>query len=123
MILYEPEVHFGEDVVVPEIAGWRIENFILVQNSPWQVAPPDWVCEVPSDKTREVDTGRKKDIYAREGVPHLWFVNPETETLEAFVLEDQEWTRIAALAGDAEVSIPPFDAIGFRLSCLWHPKL
>src|ERR1041384_7619080 len=26
LILFEPEIHLGEDVVVPDLAGWRLER-------------------------------------------------------------------------------------------------
>src|SRR5262245_21146776 len=31
-ILFEPEVHFGEDVLVPDLAGWRRERMPKVPN-------------------------------------------------------------------------------------------
>ena len=47
---------------------------------------PDWVCEVLSPSTRRIDRNEKRAIYAREGVPDLWFVDPDTRALEVFGL-------------------------------------
>ena len=80
---------------------------------------PDWVCEVLSPSTRAIDTGAKRSIYAREGVSHLWFVDPETRTLEAFELREGFWVVLDILTGDSMVSLPPFDAISFSLGDLW----
>ena len=80
---------------------------------------PDWVCEVLSPSTRQLDLGHKRAIYAREGVGHLWFVDPGAQTLEAFELRDGQWMLIDTLFGDAPVSLPPFDAITFPLNALW----
>ncbi|WP_419737604.1 Uma2 family endonuclease [Ruegeria sp.] len=59
------------------------------------------------------------NIYAREGVGYLWFVDPDGRTLEAFELKDGKWVLIASLANADTVSVPPFDAISFPLSNLW----
>ena len=80
---------------------------------------PDWVCEVLSPSTRQLDLGPKCNVYAREGVGHLWFVDPGAQTLEAFELRDGKWMLIDTLFGDASVSLPPFGAIAFPLGALW----
>lgn len=80
---------------------------------------PDWVCEVLSPSTRRLDLSEKRALYAREGVRHLWFVDPDARTLEAFELRDGQWLLLATLADDAPVSLPPFDAITFPLDALW----
>ena len=40
----------------------------------------DWVCEVLSASTRKVDLQGKRPIYAREGVGHLWLIEPVDRT-------------------------------------------
>ena len=80
---------------------------------------PDWVCEVLSPSTRRIDLGDKREIYAREGVRNLWFVEPNAKTLETFELREGQWVLLATLADDDPVSLPPFDAITFPLDALW----
>ncbi len=47
---------------------------------PWEVGkPPDWVLEAASSSTGPEDTGRKRRIYARIGVPEYWRFDPTTE--------------------------------------------
>ena len=58
-------------------------------------------------------------VYAREGVGHLWLVDPADRTLEAFELHDGQWLLIASAKDDDPVSIRPFDAITFSLGDLW----
>ena len=57
--------------------------------------------------------------YAREGIPHLWLIDPVERTLEAFELHDGQWLLIASAQDDEPVSIRPFDAITFSLGELW----
>ncbi len=118
-IVYEPELHFGEDVVVPDLAGWRKSRLPEYPDAAYFTLAPDWVCEVLSPSTRRIDTGIKRTIYAREGVGFLWFIDPTARTLEAFELRDGFWALLDMLTGDAGISVPPFDAISFDLSDLW----
>ena len=118
-IIDEPELHLGEDIVVPDLAGWRRETMPEYPTGAYFDLAPDWVCEVLSPSTRAIDLGSKRDIYAREGVGHLWFVDPDAKTLEAFELCEGKWVLLATLADDAPVSLPPFDAVTFPLDALW----
>ena len=118
-ILYEPELHFGEDILVPDLAGWRRERMPDYPDTPYFTLAPDWVCEILSPSTRTFDLEEKRPIYAREGVGHLWFVDPAARTLEAFALQDGAWTPAGSAREDEPVSLPPFQAVTFPLDALW----
>lgn len=118
-ILFEPELHFADDVLVPDIAGWRRERMPTFPVAPWFDLAPDWVCEVLSPRTRRIDLTEKREIYGARGVGHLWFVDPIARTLEAFALRDGVWMLGAALKDAEDVRVPPFDAVTFPLSALW----
>ena len=48
---------------------------------PWEVGkPPDWVLEIGSASTGREDVGRKRDIYARIGVPEYWRFDPSKDS-------------------------------------------
>ncbi len=88
--------------------------------SAWFEAAPDWVCEILSPSTARTDRILKMPIYAREGVAHLWLVDPDLQTLEVYALGDEgHWVLLDALEGDAPVRQRPFDAIEFPLTSLW----
>jgi Uma2 family endonuclease len=119
-ILDEPELHLGEDVLVPDLAGWRRERMPRLPESAWFELAPDWVCEILSPSTARTDRVLKMPIYAREGVAHLWLVDPDLQTLEVYALGDEgHWVLLDALEGDAPVRQRPFDAIEFPLTSLW----
>ncbi len=118
-IVFEPELHLGADIVVPDLAGWRRATMPVYPDAAYCEIPPDWACEVLSPSTRRIDRNEKRAIYAREGVPHLWFVDPDARTLEVFGLRGGRWALLDTLADDAEVSQPPFEAVGFPLAALW----
>ena len=87
VLLDEPELHFGDDVLVPDIAGWRRERMPALPSTAYFALAPDWLCEVLSPSTETIDRTLKLAIYAAQGVGHVWLVNPLLETLEVLRLE------------------------------------
>ena len=118
-ILYEPELHLDEEVLVPDLAGWRRERMPELPDTAYFTLAPDWVCEVLSPSTRKLDLVHKRPIYASAAIAHLWLIDPVERILEAFELHKGQWQLIATVEDDDSVSIAPFEAITFRLSELW----
>jgi Uma2 family endonuclease len=118
-ILAEPELHFGDDVAVPDLAGWRRTRLSEMPSEAFFTLAPDWVCETLSPSTERIDRGTKLALYAREGVAHTWLVNPISETLEAYRLEHECWLLVVTHAGDVAARIEPFEAVELELWRLW----
>jgi len=118
-ILFEPELHFRDDVLVPDLAGWRRTRLPAVPDEAYFTLAPDWICEVLSPGTARLDRQRKLAVYAREGVAHAWLLDPIERTLEVLRLEGRQWTIIAVHAGDEEVRAEPFEATSLPLARLW----
>jgi len=113
---------WGEDIAVPNLAGWRRETMPTYPDGAYFEVAPEWVCAVLSPATRRLDRNEKRSLYAREGVLRLWFVDPDDKTLEVFALREGRWVLLAMLADDAPVSQPPFEAITFPLDALWPER-
>lgn len=109
--LVEPELHLGGNVLVPDWAAWRRERMPVLPNTAAFTQSPDWVCEVVSPSTVALDRGRKMTIYAREGVTHLWLVDPILRTLEVYRLEGEGWIVAGAHGGSDPVVAEPFQAV------------
>jgi Uma2 family endonuclease len=120
-LFFEPELHFGEDVVVPDIAGWRRSRMPELPTGVGTKLAPDWLCETLSAPTIEIDRA-KLDVYAREGVPHVWLVDPEQRTLELLVLRGSSLSIQATYHGRERVRAEPFDAVEIELAFLWGER-
>jgi Uma2 family endonuclease len=121
-ILDEPELHLHDDVLVPDLAGWRRERMPALPEKAFFELAPDWACEVPSPATEAIDRGRKMEIYAREGVNHLWLVNPVHRTLETYRLAASRWTLLTTFVGDGAVRAEPFEVVNLDMSRWWAPE-
>lgn len=119
-ILSEPELHFGEHVLVPDLAGWRRERMPALPKEPYFSLAPDWACEVLSPSTERID--RKLRIAAEAGVAHAWLVKPSDRTLEVLRLRDGHWEIIRVWEDAAMVRAEPFQEIEFDLGGLWDDE-
>ncbi len=119
ILLDEPELHFRNDVLVPDLAGWRRERLPTLPADAFLTLAPDWVCEVLSPSTEALDRGTKLRIYAREGVAHAWLVDPLRQTLEVLALASGRWAPLGAYEGRVTVCVPPFEAIELEVGSLW----
>jgi Uma2 family endonuclease len=115
----EPELHFGNDVLVPDLAGWRRERLPSLPKDAYLTLAPDWICEVLSPSTESIDRGKKLRIYAREGVTHAWLIEPLRQSLEVLALESGSLEKIEEHHGSSTVRARPFDAIALELNPLW----
>jgi Uma2 family endonuclease len=119
IILGEPEIHLGQQVLVPDLAGWRRTSLPKLPSTAHIAVAPDWVCEVISPSTARLDRAKKLRIYASEGVRHAWLVDPLARTVEVLRLEGGRWAILAAHAGDAVVRLEPFEDLELELGALW----
>jgi Uma2 family endonuclease len=115
----EPELCCGNDVLVPDQAGWRRTNTADRPTTAAFTDRPDWVCEIVSPSTGKIDRTRKMRIYAREGVGHLWLVEPTLRTVEVYRLKGGEWVVATVCGGDGPARMEPFDAIELDVSRWW----
>ena len=119
--LDEPELHFGDNVLVPDLAGWRRERVAAPPEAPWLTLAPDWVCEVLSPSSWAVDRVRKLPLYFREGVRHAWLIDPLRRTLEVYRTGKGNWQRTHLYEGDGTVWVEPFESAPLPMGLLWLP--
>jgi hypothetical protein len=121
LFIIEPEIRSERTFsrLVPDVAGWRRARMPAVPDVAFFTLPPDWLCEILSTSTSSFDRATKLAIYAREGVPWAWLVDPLARTLEVLKLENGRWTILATHAGTEVVRAEPFEAVELELAALW----
>jgi Uma2 family endonuclease len=119
ILTIEPELHFGANVVVPDLAGWRRERLPVVGDVPFLELAPDWLCETLSRSTEKLDRVKKMKVYARTGVSHVWLLDERRRYLEVYRLEDRHFELIAIHEEGETVRAEPFDAIELTLANLF----
>jgi Uma2 family endonuclease len=120
-ILFEPELHLDDDVVVPDLAAWRRERLPELPDVAFVTLSPDWVCEILSPGRERLVRVKKLLTYARAGVAHAWLVDPVAKVLEVMRLEGGRWMLLGAHAGEERVRAEPFGAVELDLERWWLP--
>jgi Uma2 family endonuclease len=119
IIIVEPEIAFGENILVPDLAGWKKERFPMEEPHNWISVAPDWVCEVLSPGTAQADRAGKMPIYAQHQVSNAWLIDPILKTLEVFRFELGRWVVLGVYARSAKLRAEPFAEIEIDLGLLW----
>jgi Uma2 family endonuclease len=119
VVIIEPEIGLGENILVPDLAGWKRERLPAEEPHNWISVAPDWVCEVLSPGTVGKDKVKKMPLYARYKVPYAWLVDPQEKTLEVFRLQQGVWAVIGLFGAGDKVRAEPFQEIEFALNDLW----
>ena len=88
MVLSAPlDIQLDENnVVQPDLIVVSVENRSAIQGAAFS-GVPDLVVEVLSPTSRRRDFVLKSVLYARNGVPEYWVVDPESERIHVYTLE------------------------------------
>lgn len=122
-ILDEPELHLGDDVLVPDIAGWRRERMPFPPDVAAFELAPDWVCEVLSPSTVRMDRLAKLASYAEHGVAYVWLVDPAARVVEVYRRQGRGWAVVTVADGDDPAArLEPFEAVALDLTAWWRPE-
>ena len=120
-IILEPELHLGRptDVMVPDLAGWRIERLPELPDDHRFTVAPDWVCEVLSPSTERFDRSVKMPAYERHAVRYVWLIDTEERALEVHRFKRPLLKLLAKHTGNVKVRAEPFQAVEINLAWLW----
>lgn len=99
---YEPDVYF-----------WSKEKATTFQPDQLRFPAPDFIAEVLSESTADNDRGVKFEDYAAHGVAEYWILDPEAQTVEQYLLDDETYklavkTDSASNATLKSAAIPGF---------------
>jgi len=119
LIFFEPELHLSEEIVVPDLAGWRCERLPRAPEGAFFTVVPDWVCEVLSKSTERMDRLEKMRLYASFGVQYAWLIHPLRRTIETFRLSNGAWLASGVYNEPDRARIEPFGAIELHVASLW----
>ena len=75
----------------PDVCYWRWETAQHFTDDQMKFPAPDFVAEVLSPSTEDVDRGIKFEDYALHGVAEYWIVDPVAETIEQYTLHGERY--------------------------------
>ena len=106
-------------VLQPDIVFLATERSHLVSERAIEGAPT-LVVEILTPASTLIDRVTKPILYARHGVPFVWLVDPEGESLEAFALAGGRYRLAVRASGAVPASLPPFDGLVLEPRRMWR---
>jgi Uma2 family endonuclease len=94
-----------ENVLQPDIAYISAAHSSILVPEGVRGAP-ELCVEVLSERTRSLDMGIKRTLYARHGVTEYWAVDPDAKTLDLFRLQDDPTKPARTFAGAETLASP-----------------
>lgn len=96
----------------PDICFFGLEKANEFEPDQMRFPAPDFVVEILSKSTAVYDRGVKFEDYAAHGVMEYWIIDPEEETLEQYLLEDEQY-ELKVKSSSGEVSSQAI--VGFQI--------
>ncbi|MEM1121798.1 MAG: Uma2 family endonuclease, partial [Bacteroidota bacterium] len=73
---------------LPDIAFFPKEKSDKFSPNTWKYPAPDLAIEILSKGTAKTDRGIKKQDYAKHGTKEYWLIDPDKQTVEQFMLNE-----------------------------------
>ena len=80
---------------------------------------PTLVVEVLSPGTAHIDRNRKRQLYARHGVPYYWIVDPEARTIDVHRMAAAGYGVPERFGGAVLADLPPFPGLTLDPATVW----
>jgi Uma2 family endonuclease len=75
---------------------------------------PDFLVEILSPKTAELDKKPKRRVFARSGVKELWIIDPETKLIHVYYLQKDAERPAATYTEKDTFSSPHFPGLKIK---------
>jgi Uma2 family endonuclease len=117
----EPELRSERSFsrLIPDVAGWRRSTGWPGPDESLISLVPDFVAEVLSPGTEEVDRGPKREAYGLMGVGWVWILDPVAKTVETFANVRGTMVPGPALLSSDLIAAPPFENLTLRVEALF----
>lgn len=73
---------------LPDVCFFGQEKAAQISPDQVKYPPPDFIAEILSPSTASKDRGIKFEDYADHGVQEYWLIDPQSETVEQYLLKD-----------------------------------
>ena len=76
---------------LPDICFFGRQKAAEIEPEQMKYPAPDFIVEILSPSTADIDRGLKAEDYAAHDIAEYWLVDPEQETVEQYLLQDEHY--------------------------------
>ena len=115
-MFYAPtDVVFSDtDITQPDLLYISKERGRIITEANIQGAP-DLIVEIKSPSTKKLDTQLKRRLYARYRVREYWVVDPESKTVDVFVLRGRGYRLYGSYRESDVLETPMFSPLSIAV--------
>jgi Uma2 family endonuclease len=112
------DVHFDDkNVVQPDLIFVSIKRSSIIQK--WIYGAPDFLVEILSKSTKEIDQTKKKKLYGQHDVLEYWIVNPEEQVIEVFHNQNKELQLVQTASKTDEIKSIAIDGFVLKVETVF----
>lgn len=119
MVRHRGHVQLGAELFRPDVAGWRRERLPEGLKGRPVTIRPDWICEILSPSTENVDRVDKLQSYFQAGLPHYWLADPIEKILEVYRRTELAFALVLTAKSGQTIRAEPFDAVELKVDVLF----
>jgi Uma2 family endonuclease len=110
---------------LPDILFFTKERAAAFHANTWKYPVPDLIVEVLSDSTAGTDRGIKKDDYAAHGAHEYWLVDPETQLVEQYLLDEvkKEFWLFTKKTTHDEIECKVIEGLAFPVAAIFDEQV
>jgi Uma2 family endonuclease len=100
----------------PDLVVLRREHLELTQRRltiTLEMPPPVLIAEVvsPGKTNRDRDDKRKREQYAKVGIPEFWLIDPQEQLVIVLELGDDAYSEVGAFRGEDRITSPTYQKL------------
>jgi len=113
------DVYFDEiNVHQPDLVFVSIKNRPILTHA-GAAGAPDFLVEILSPKTAELDKKPKRRVFARSGVKELWMIDPDTKLIHVYFLQKDAERPAATYSEKDTFTSPHFPGLKIKGSAVF----
>ncbi len=110
---------------LPDILFFSKERAAAFHRKTWKYPIPDFIVEVLSDSTKSNDKGIKKEDYAAHGAREYWLVDPDNQSVEQYLLDEEKkefWLFTKKTTHD-HIECQVIEGLNFPVAAIFDEKV
>jgi Uma2 family endonuclease len=106
----------------PDVCFFGHEKAASLKPRQIKFPPPDFIAEILSESTEDMDRGEKFEDYEAHGVGEYWIIDPDREVLEQYLAENGKY-HLAQKSGSGEAASVVVGGFVIPVRSLFDPRL
>ncbi len=116
-------IHLSRNDFEPDVCFFRKEVADTFSDKTMFFPAPDFIAEVLSKSTQKNDRGVKFEDYAFHEVKEYWIIDPDNETVEQYILDDEKKYQLFVKLNEGMIYCKAVSGFNIPVKALFDEKI